>query len=340
VRALLSENASLRRRLRAQQGGEALIIQAVEQAYQDPPDLVIPSPEKQPRRKAEEIACLHVTDWQLGKLTESYSVAVAASRIKTLAQKTNHITDIRRSAARIDEIVVLVGGDMVEGENIFPHQAHELEQSVFEQAVKSAPAILSRLILSLLSNFKRARVYCVPGNHGSPPKRLGQHPKTNWDRVAYEVMRVALLGTADHPRSGLKGRLEIHVADDWYAPFNIYDWGGILIHGSEVKGGFAGFPWYGVGRKAWGWIDAINEPWEHLYLGHFHQHVSACLNRRIFYATGSPESDNAYAAQNLAAAGWPSQRLQFFDAEWGVIADHQILLTEPGERVPQKVRRR
>jgi hypothetical protein len=88
VRSLLSENASLRKRLREQEGGEGLIIRAVEEAYQDPPDLVIPAPKKHPRRKSEEIALLHVTDWQLGKLTESYSVAVAAGRISKLAEKT------------------------------------------------------------------------------------------------------------------------------------------------------------------------------------------------------------------------------------------------------------
>ena len=338
TRALRTENASLRKRLRALRGGEALIVRAVQESYADPPDLTVPAPPKQPKRKAEEIALLHVTDWQLGKLTESYSVAVAAKRIAQLAEKTVRITETRRSAASIDEIVVLVGGDIVEGESVFPHQAHEIEQSVFEQSVKSAPAILTRLLLALLRTFKRVRVHCVCGNHGDPPRRLGQHPKTNWDRVAYEVARVALLGAEDSPRKELASRLELHIAEAWYAPFNVYDWGGILIHGHEVKGGFAGFPWYGVGRRAWGWIDAIDEPWEHIYLGHFHQHVSACLNRRIFYATGSPESDNVFAQQHLAAAGWPSQRLQFFDREWGVIADHQILLTEPGERLPQKVR--
>jgi hypothetical protein len=311
--------------LREQEGGEGLILRAVQEAYRDPPDLVIPSPKKHPRRSSEEIALVHITDWQLGKLTESYSVAVAASRIARLAEKTILITEIRRSAAKIDEIVVLVGGDMVEGENVFPHQAHEIEQSVFEQSVKSAPSILSQFLLSLLGAFKRIRVYCVCGNHGSPPKSLGQHPKTNWDRVAYEVCRVSLLGCPENPRKELRKRLELHVSETWYAPFN--------------KGGFAGFPWYGVGRRAWGWIDAIEEPWEHLYLGHYHQHVSACLNRRIFYATGSPESDNVFAQQNLAAAGYPSQRLQFFDREWGVISDHQILLTEPGERLPQRVRK-
>jgi hypothetical protein len=93
-------------------------------------------------------------------------------------------------------------------------------------------------------------------------------------------------------------------------------------------------------KKAWGWIDSIPEEWDYLYFGHWHQDACAMLNHRTFFATASPESGNVFAQEQMAAAGFPSQRLQFFDRDHGVIANHQIFLCEPRERLPQRIRRR
>ncbi len=341
MRALRREVSTLNRRLRRLSGGEELIVRAVRDAYKDPPDLVIPPRPKAGKKRESEIALLHITDTQIGKLTESYSVSVADRRLMELVEKTITITEMRRGAASIDECVLFLGGDMIEGELIFPHQPHEIEQSVFDQAVKTVPAIFTRIILKLLEAFPRVRVACVNGNHGRvAPKGAGSHPRTNWDRVCYEVTRIALLGTEGSPRRELTNRLTFTIPETWYAVEYLYDWGCLLVHGDQMRGGFAGFPWYSVGRKVWGWTDAIPEEWDYLFLGHFHQFCSATLNHRTFFCSGTPESGNVYAQEQLGGSGFPCQRLQFFNARHGVIADHQIFLTEKGERLPQRIRRR
>ncbi len=341
IRALRRENDVLKRRLDAARGGEEIILQAVQQAWEERPDLSVPPAPKLERKRRQEIALLHVTDTQIGKLTETYSSAVAETRLSMLARKAAHITEIRRSAASIDECILLLGGDMVEGENIFPSQAFQIDQGLFEQACKTAPAVFVRLILSLLATFKRVRVESVCGNHGRPGlKSMGAHPHTNWDRVAYQTTRNILLGTDENPRRELADRLTFNISPSFYAIAYAYDWGALLVHGDQIRGGFAGFPWYGTAKSAWGWIDSIPEEWDNLYFGHFHQHASAVLNYRTFYATASPESGNVYAQEQMKACGWPSQRLQFYDRDQGVIADHQVFLCDPKERRPQRVRRR
>jgi hypothetical protein len=59
------------------------------------------------------------------------------------------------------------------------------------------------------------------------------------------------------------------------------------------------------------------------------------LNHRILLANGTTESDNDYAQEQLAACGHPCQRLAFFNAKHGLIADHQVFLAE---RLPQRKR--
>jgi hypothetical protein len=197
------------------------------------------------------------------------------------------------------------------------------------------------MILGLLEDFPKVKVCCVAGNHGrNGPKGGRSNPKTNWDLVCYNVLKLMLMGVegTDHHKK-ISRRLEFEIAEDtFYVVDRVYDWGNLIVHGDQITGGFAGFPWYGAGKKAWGWIDAIPEPWDYLWFGHFHTYASAVLNHRIFLANGTTESDNDYARARLAAAGLPCQRLVFFDKDHGLIADHQVFLTGENERLPNRLK--
>lgn len=321
--------------------GSNFIMEAVYHAYQDPPDLQIPkAPKKSKKAKTEEIAALHLSDIHFGKITETYNSGVAEERLAILADKVGKITSVRRNSANINEIHILLGGDMIEGENIFPHQAHLIDQGLFDQACITAPSALARTIFTLMEHFEKIKVTCVVGNHGrNGPKTTRSHPRTNWDRICYHIMQLMLLGV-DGNRKEVKNRIEFNISDRFFAVDYIYDWGNLLIHGHEIGGGFAGFPWYGVGKKAWGWIDAVGVPWDYLWLGHFHTHASAVLNHRTFLANGTLESDNEFAQQRMASAGFPCQRLCFFDKNHGIISDHQVFLTDTKDRVPNKKKNR
>lgn len=345
IRILKKDNADLRAQLERQETGVSLIIQAVKDCYSEPPDLIIPPAPKYKSHKAEEIAVMHLSDTQLGKRTATYSSAVGALRIMEYAKKVVEITNVRRSGASIKELRIYMLGDLIEGEQIFPGQAYEIDQVLFEQCVRTAPTIFSNMILYLLQHFEKIRVCDVPGNHGRNGRfGNGSSRKTNWDRAVGEIIEMMLMGTKDNPRKELEGRLEfVHVDDDsaWYIVDYVYDWGYLLHHGDSYSGGFAGFPWYGVAKKSWGWIDSIPEPWDFNVFGHFHTYASAVLNHRIFYCNGTTESSNVYAQQQLAAAGFPCQRLQFVNDKHGIISDHQVFLTVDNSdesRVPSKLR--
>jgi len=338
IKLLKGENTKLKRQLLKHRSGEALIIRAVEEAFQEPIDLELPPRPPKSGKKDIEIAALHISDTQIGKLTDSYSIAVAEKRLIELIHKTCKITDIRRSAAAIDEIRVYLGGDIIEGEDIFPHQAHTIEQGVFDQACNAAPSILCKCILMLLGHFNKVRIICVPGNHGrNGPKSGRSHPiKTNWDNICYKITKLMLFGKEGKKYNDLNDRLDFEENEKWYAVDHVFDWGNLIVHGDQITGGFAGFPWYGTAKKAWGWIDSIPYPWDYLWFGHFHTYASATLNYRIFLANGTTESGNDYAQANLASGGYPCQRLAFFNAEHGLISSQRIYLAH--NRLPSKLR--
>lgn len=320
----------LERKAKDLRSNEFMIKEAVTEALTDlPRSFKVPPPQRHAAKPGVEVAILHYSDIQLGKVTKSYNTAVADARVQLTMAKVVKITDMRRNNANISELHVYLGGDMVEGEDIFPHQAHLIDSPLFEQACINGPAIFAKAILTALTHFNLVKVYCVYGNHGrNGSAHTRSHPKTNWDRVFYHTLRATLLGTKEHPRSEVRGRLEFHESDEFWLVDRVFDWGNLIVHGHQITGGFAGFPWYGTAKKAWGWIDAIEEPWDNLYFGHFHTPAFATLGGRVFYANGTTESDNEFAKETLAACGTPAQRLQFMNATHGVISDDMLVLVD------------
>lgn len=328
---LKSQVRALEKRLRQSQTKEAAIVEAVQSCLADSPPRIVapPRPRHGGKRSYEEIAVLHLSDLQLGKTTRSYDTTVCEARVLEAMDKTIYIADLRRNMARIDELHVYLGGDVIEGEDIFPHQAHEIDSPVIDQACLNFPRIVGKALLLALEHFERVVVFSVPGNHGrNGPKSTRSHPRTNWDQVAYITLRTMLLGTKDNPRAELAGRLQWRMTDEFWVVDRVFDWGNLVVHGHQIGGGFAGFPWYGTAKKAWGWIDAIEEKWDHLLFGHFHTPAMATLGYRRFYANGTTESDNDFAKEQLAACGDPCQRLLFMDAKHGVVSDTLLYLNK------------
>jgi hypothetical protein len=267
--ALSKKIGTLERQLRQERAKESKLIDAVvAQLVDEPPRLVAPPRPPVSKKQREEIAVLHISDTQLGKVTETYDTARAAARVQLTVSKAIEIADIRRSSAKIDEIHLYLGGDMIEGEDIFATQAHEIDSSVYDQACINGPAIFARAILALLQAFPRVKVCTVPGNHGrngSPHTRA--HPRTNWDQVLYRVTRTLLLGTPEHPRRELGDRLQFEVSERFWVVDRVYDWGNLIVHGHQISGGFAGFPWYGcvpddhkiMTKRGWKALDELVE---------------------------------------------------------------------------------
>jgi len=267
-----------------------------------------------------EIAVLHLSDVQWGKVTASYSSEIAKKRLIELAVRVGKVVDARKHGAKIEELHLYLGGDIVEGEDIFPGQKHLIDAPVYAQAIHGASAAIAGLTLRLLSHFQRIKIFSVRGNHGN----IHGSP-TNWDEICYEVAKRDLLGGADlfPDRKNLTKRIDFGPIGHWYQVDRIFGWGNLLIHGDQITGGVGG---NGFKTKISGWIDAIPEAWDYIWLGHFHQMSSWVVNRRIVKINGTTESDNQYAQEDFAAVGEPSQRLGFFDEKYGLIADYPIYL--------------
>lgn len=324
---LRDANRRLLRQLEKAKASKAELVEAVYQAAKDAATGLVISPVSPPardhRKGKPEVAVAMLSDWQLGKKTPSYSSEVCEQRVALYAEKVEQLAGIQRADHPVREVRVWLLGDLVEGELIFPGQAHRIDSSLYRQVVVDGPRILSDFLRRMLGAFDRVHVTAVIGNHGAigGPVRRESHPETNADTMLYRIVEQIvrdprLTWTIADP-SGERG---------WYAIDHIGAYSALLFHGDQVRGGFAGFPWYGFGKKVLGWRQVM-EPFTDAACGHWHQPVSFPLNEVIVRVNGSTESDNTYALENLAAAGRPCQWLFFVDPEKGrVTSEHRVWL--------------
>lgn len=270
-------------------------------------------PTRDARRKKEEAAVWHLTDWQGGKRTSSYDMAEMRKRVGVFTHKAAELTEIMRADHPVKHCTILLGGDMIEGVSIFPGQVWELDGTLFEQVFEVAD-LIAWAVKQALQTYETVEVVGEWGNHGRLGKKGdGIKASDNMDRMTYEVARRALQN---------EDRLvDFKIWDKWYQHFSIGNYSGLLVHGDEIKSFGGNTPSYGILRKANSWASGVVPHFRDVYIGHYHQQMMLQLaNGGAVYMTGSTESDNEYAREFVAAVSAPSQRLNFVDPERGRVS--------------------
>jgi hypothetical protein len=306
----------------------AELVQAVYQAAHDAASAVeytsVPPPKRKKARNGE-VAVVMLADWQLGKRTPDYTSTVCEDRIRQYAQKVSELTAIQRADHPVNECHVWLLGDLVEGELIFPGQAHRIDASLYRQVAMDGPRILGDFLRHMLTEFDSVSAIGVIGNHGQigGPVRREMHPESNADSMLYRIVADRF---TDEPRISF----QIPVPDGergWYAIDRIGNYSCLLFHGDQVRGQL-GMPWYGFYKAIQGWASgAILDEFKDAACGHWHQHATIPFNQRTLRVSGSPESYNTWAQENLKAMSAPSQRLMFVHPENGrVTAEYQVYL--------------
>ena len=277
------------------------------------------APKKDPRKARAEVALVHSTDWQGAKVTTSYNSEIMRTRVLQFADKIVQLTDLQRKHHPVREVVVMFGGDMVEGLFNYPAQLWQIDASLFGQFTN-----VSRLCVDfvrvMLANFEKVTVVAEWGNHGRIGGKRAEVPKSdNVDRMVYEMSRQILAG---------EKRLTWEDCPEDIQEVAVGNYRALLMHGDELgRAGFASPAAWIAGANRWK-AGAHDYDFHDIYLGHYHRHAQEPIQKHynIFW-TGSTESDNRYARDSMAASGLPSQRLHFVDPTKGrITAQYQVWL--------------
>jgi hypothetical protein len=282
----------------------------------------VPKPPKDRRKDSPEVAICLLADWQLGKTTPEYDSETAVRRVEQYAEKVVRLIELQRTHHPVNEARIYLLGDLLEGEEIFPGQAHRIDASLYQQVFRGAEA-LAGVVRTVAAAVPNVTVKGAIGNHGAigGPVRKAYHPESNADAMLYNVARmlVARDKRVDWPETFVAGERA------WYATDEVMGHRWFLFHGDQIKGGAFGFPWYGFGKKLLGWATSV-APFTFSASGHFHVPVRFQMNAITHWGAGSTESANTFAQEYLASGGQkPSQWLLFQNAD-GITAEYLVTL--------------
>lgn len=286
----------------------------------------IKAPAKTTAKKGEEICVPLLSDIQLAKQTSTYNTEVAEERVVRYAEKIIKIARIQKANHIVKRCVVFALGDIIEGELIFPGQAHEIDSSLYKQVTVDGPRILSKFFNVLLTEFETVECYWVIGNHGAlgGRSRRDYNPETNADRMLGKILQTMFAGNK---------RIKFIVPDkSWYT---VADLGVkakfLLFHGDNIRGTM-GVPFYGYNKKILGWKSlgaaGLMENFTHAVCGHYHTPTHLYINDVRVWVNGSTESHNPYAQEQLASMGRPCQYTLFVKPSKGVTAEYLVDLEE------------
>lgn len=204
---------------------------------------------------------LALSDLHFGKQTEVFNLQRAKDRLLSIADALSY-----QPLPELDEIVVLIMGDCIEGEDIFPTQAHHIECSALEQT-KACTESIWTLLLKLKAKFNLPiRIETCPGNHGRTSRTANE--KTNWDNVIYHILNV-MVTMAHDPMITMNCNFEE------FRRFKVKDKVGLITH-QGVK--HTGTP--SMREKVAGWSQS--KQFDFLVHGHWHEwHVGNWLGKCV-----------------------------------------------------------
>lgn len=285
-------------------------------------------PVKPPTFKASkgraETELWHITDLQGGKKTTTYNLDVMAHRVHQVVDKGIKLADIQRSDHQVEDLVILFGGDMIEGLFNFPRQVFETDSTIFGQW-----SAVSRLLVDItrraLGSFKTVTVVPEWGNHGRIGSKRDAIPLSdNIDRMCYHFAKTILAVTDPDPR------LKWQDCPENIQHVEIGNYRALSIHGDEIgRNGFASPPaiarWANDMRSG-----ACAFPFRDVYVGHYHTNMEVSMANGVgtVFFTGSTESGSLYAMESMARGSVPTQRCHFIDPEKGRVTSRYTIWLE------------
>jgi hypothetical protein len=193
-----------------------------------------------------------LSDTHCGKLTKYFNSDKFTERILSIPEKLSADGAV---PADLQEIVVVLAGDMIEGEDIYHTQAHHIEHAVIDQ-VQIAVRAFWQLVLGLKDRYGvPIRVETCPGNHGRVSRTA--NGKSNWDNVIYQTLGITAEAVNDP-------NIVVNVNMENFYTFPVRDKSGLIYHHGTKHTGTPSMK-----AKLAGWLH--NKDYDFMMHGHWHQ---------------------------------------------------------------------
>ena len=224
---------------------------------------------------------LVLSDLHFGEVIESngrilFDIDIATRAFESIIDQAIEARELM--AYDVDEFVVLLAGDIIDGELIFPAQAFETDGDVFSQ-MKIAHSIIWRGLTRLADAFGNVKVYCVPGNHGRSSKLHSQ--MSNWDNALYFGLQLVSSMQQDY-------NIAVYTPHQLWMDFKVRNWN---VHTRHI--GVTQATTAGPGRRVQNWMNQHNA--DLFFFGHYHNPEMFSHGYKRIFKNGSLPPANEFA---------------------------------------------
>lgn len=190
---------------------------------------------------------ISINDIQLGQSYNGGSARVIEQFHSFIHLATLRIDELRGLGRRLSTLVIIGGGDLVEGCVIYGNQSFSLDLNR-KQQIEGVVALILHAIDTLGPLFEKIKVLAARGNHGE--NRINGKYTTlddNDDTHAFEMCKLAL---ARDPE--FKDKIEWTIAESEAGVWcEVFDWVLATTHGDIYAKGVAGAT---IDKKAHAWM--------------------------------------------------------------------------------------
>lgn len=256
-----------------------------------------------------------------------YNTEIAKRRLRRVIDGSVKLLRQTLSPGEFGGIVVVFGGDMVEG--VIHDEIRDTSDETVMQAVITLHDQLVPALKALCDEFGRVHVPCVVGNHGRLDRKPRQKngPALNFDWLMYQFIARTIGGDAKY-----RSRITFQIPDGYECSWQVHGVRYMLTHGDSFKGGdgITGplIPWMRGDLKARKSYSAMGLPYDVMVMGHWHQ--LRFLGQII--VNGSLVGYNEYAAKNHFNFEPPMQALWLTHPTRGLTFQEAIFADEPTPR--------
>lgn len=221
---------------------------------------------------------LVVSDWHIGQKTPiehtgglyEQNLGVTRWQVDRLLTAIRSIHAVESRGERIDEILLLVCGDIVEGDAMRPAQLRQIEYSVTRQAIE-AHRLLVYFVRELLAlpGIERLTAHVVGGNHdrtSGKPGLAGLGETDYVDTYSWLIAEVMKETLRDEPRARVVNW------DTFYGYTLFCGKRFVFEHGASFKtssGSYGGIGWYPIMNAAGKYKEMLDGA-DFVVMGHFH----------------------------------------------------------------------
>jgi len=215
-------------------------------------------------RSGNQSLVLHRGDDHFGAVVEDengdevFNTDIAEERLQKYFDFAINVADERDAV--FDEAVLMIGGDVVTNEAIFPHQSFEIDCTVDEQITRATSHYIES-IRRLSERFPSVRVVCQHGNHGEFEGE-NQSPSANADDIIYDQLDLMVR------RSDGLDNVEVVTSDrPNFVNFTVRGFEAHLRHGTHMN------PTIGGSSAERDWRGLLHShDFDIAYRGHYHNH--------------------------------------------------------------------